>query len=163
MGFLLREIFPEYSEKVLKKGDYAVVNTKAFYDKTGFVLAKKKKNISYRKPRPLIVVDVKSNETVNFVATTTDLGVRGSRPKISLKNCEFFKEKNECLGIDPKRNSVWLFAKKTKSKKRRFYYDVDIYTIRDLIKEGNLVICGKCKEKTILEIKLNIENNGEVL
>lgn len=157
----LRELFPKVAVKSIEKGSYIVINVKSFYEKTGYLL--KSGNPNIKKARPLIAIEQKK-ETIKFVATTTNLFTRRKRPKISLKDCQVNKDEKECFGINPKRKYVWLFAKKTSNRKRwRFFYEVDIYTIEELIEEDKLRICGKCKGTTIKEIKEKIENFGEYL
>ena len=158
---LLREIFPEIFKKEIKEGDFCVLNVFAFFEKTKFLLNSKSKHLSKNKFRPIIVVEEK-NETIKFIATTTYLLTRKNRPKISLEGCKFFKNKDECFGINVKRKFSWIFAKKTSQKKRyRVFYTVDIHTLKELKKENLLKICGNCKD-ALKDIEKKIYELGEI-
>ncbi|RUM49020.1 MAG: hypothetical protein DSY47_04395 [Hydrogenothermus sp.] len=158
---LLRELFPEIFKKEIKEGDFCVLNILAFFEKTNFLLASESKNTSKLKFRPIIIFEV-DNESVKFFATTTYPLTRKNRPKISLKGCKFFKNKDECFGIDIKRKFSWIFAKKTSKKKRyRVFYTVDIHTLKELKKENLLEICGNCRD-VLKDIEKKIYELGEI-
>ena len=159
---LLRELFPEIFEKEVKVGDFCALNILAFFEKTNFLLASESKNVSQFKFRPIIIFEV-DNENIRFIATTTNLITRKSRPKISLEKCNIFKSKDECFGIDTKRKFCWIFAKKTSNKKRyRVFYTLDIHTLKELKKENLFEICGNCKD-VLKDIEKKIYELGDIL
>ncbi len=158
MEVLIRELFSELVQKPVKDGDYAVINVKEYFEQTGFLLSTDDKHLSNRKRRPIIIVDT-SNDAVKFVATTTYIFIRDSRPKINLSSCKIIKPKEECFGLNLKRKYTWLFAQET-SKGWRFFYQIDIYTLKELIKNNKFVICGNCKS-LIPEIIQKIEDFGD--
>lgn len=159
MKALLRELFPEILPSMVKKGDYVIVKVGVLYRHTKIVLTGDKNRISPHKTRPLIILDHK-DETVQFIASTTDLFHRTSRPKIDLTQCNIVKSKDECFGLE-KRKNAWIFAKKIKGKKLRFIYDIDVYTLKQLLNENAMKICGSCKQDIIEAILQTIKNFGD--
>ena len=161
MENLLKELFPELKSKEFNKGDYLVLRIKPFHEKTGFVLASKKKNLTPTKPRPVIITNI-SNEEIKFTAFTTNIFKRKYRPKINLDICKLNKNKDECFGINPDKKLQWIFAKKTPSKRWRVFYNVDIYTLSQLKEENNLKICGNCEE-ILNQIFEKVKELGEIV
>jgi len=161
MENLLKELFPELKFKEFNKGDYLVLRIKPFHEKTVFVLASKKVNLSPTKSRPAIITSL-TDEEVQFIPFTTNIYIRQSRPKINIKKCKFYKTKEECFGIDTGRKYEWIFAKKTTSKRWRVFYNVDIYTLSQLKEENNLKICGNCEE-ILNQIFEKVKELGEIV
>ncbi len=162
MHAFLKELFTKLNEYPVNKGDFCLINVEAYYQKTKFLLTSKQKNLSSFKSRPLIVTDVNA-ENVRFVVTTTNVKYRKTRPEISIKDCEIKKQPEDCNGLNLRRKTTWLFAKKTKSKKFRFFYELDIHTLKQLQSTGDFKICGKCKKNVIDEIIFIIEKFGDYL
>lgn len=160
---LLREILSEVFEGYfLKNGDFCVLNVKAFFEKTNYLLSSNSTKLSDKKARPIIISEVK-NETVKFLTTTTNLFTRQYRPKISIENCKIFKKEDECFGLNLKRKHSWIFAKKTsKAKRFRVFYTIDIHTLKDLEEKGLFKICGNCKD-ALEEIIKKAYELGEIL
>lgn len=160
MEVLIRELFSELVQKPVKDGDYAVINVKRYFEQTGFLLSSHSKNLSDKKARPIIIVDT-NNDSVRFVATTTDILKRPYRPKINLSSCKIIKSKEDCFGLSLERKYTWLFAKKTAKKKRwRIFYSIDIYTLKEMIEKNQFIICGNC-EDLVFEIIQKIEDFGD--
>jgi len=156
----LRELFPELVGE-FKEGDFCILNVLAFYGRTGFVLSSKIKNTSPTKFRPIIITQI-SGERISFVATTTDFAKRGQKIKINISQCKITKPKEECSNIDLNRRYTWLFIKKTKSKKTRVFYSIDIHTLKFLKENNNFRICGTCPKVVLEGIEDTIKNLGEI-
>ena len=158
MKALLRELFPDLIGE-FKEGDFCILNVLSFYDKTGFLLSSKLRDTSPRKFRPIIITQI-AGERVSFVATTTDIAKRDQ--KIDISQCKISKPKEECSGIDLKRKYTWLFTKKTKSKRTRVYFRIDIHTLKYLKENNNFRICGTCPKVVLEGIEEKIKNLGEI-
>lgn len=163
MELNMREISPEFFQKFnihpVKVSDYYTVNIKRFFEETKFLLAGNSNQLSPKKVRPILIVSIQ-NDKVRFIAFTTDLIKRQNRPSVKME-CEHIKQPQQC-GIK-QRNTVWIFGKNTNSGKMRFHYEVDINTFEKLLKEGNIVLCGRCSYEMIQTIENSINKYGDVI
>ncbi len=144
----MREFFSKlYPDLQYKKGDVFVVKIIPLKNVSGFLLASKSKNTPKSKPRPIVIYENKG-ETVKFFALSSDEDLKEKRPEFNMSGCKIEKKPNECFGINFKKKTNLVFAKKTKTK-MRVYYEIDIHKLNLLEEEGNLKHCGKCEKNTI--------------
>lgn len=160
----LKELFPDFFSKNFPNSyihlyELYVVNVKAFFEKTRYLLTSKSKNISFNKSRPIIITSVEDGK-VQFVALSTYLLKRDPLREIDTSSCKYDKAPDECFGVGYRKHS-WLFSKITQNKKIRVRYELDMNTFIKLIDEGVIHLCGKCDKNIFIEVEKVIKNLGE--
>ncbi|NPA52462.1 MAG: hypothetical protein GXO22_06175 [Aquificae bacterium] len=162
MSFTLRDAYPMIVS-LYKKGDVLVVKILKFYEKTKFLLNKKCKNTSPKKARPIVIIE-SHNEQVTFFALSKNFDYEDIRPRFYISRCRISKKAQECFNLDLKRTQYSLvFAKKTKTKKLRYTFTINIHLLKELEDEGLVKYCGNCDEKFIEQEKINIDKYFEDL